>query len=79
MSKQNELLQKLLDITAQLEERKALYGELDAIVLALREQGFEHAVFAGKDITIVDNFKEKNVAWRMAAVHQYEAKIKEAK
>lgn len=73
------LLKRLIDLTEALEARKALYEELEAVTLALQEQGFQHAVFEGKDITLVDNFAEKNVQWRMAAVRRFEAKIKEAK
>ena len=72
-------LKKLLDLTEALEARKALYDELDQLTLELQAQGFDHAVFEGKDITLVDNFNVKNVVFRPAGVRRYECKIKDAK
>jgi len=74
-----EKLEKLIELTEALEARKALYDELDKVTLELREAGFHHAILHGKEITLRDNFSEKNVQWRMAAVRRFEAIVKDVK
>lgn len=72
-------LAKLLSLHQALEERKALYAELDALVLELQSEGFSHAVFEGLEITLVDNFAAANTVFRPAGVKRYEAKFKKIK
>ena len=76
--KHDKKLAELIRLTEALDARKALYDELDRVTLELKAEGFEHAIFRGKEITLQDNFSEKNVQWRMAAVRRYEAKVKDA-
>jgi hypothetical protein len=72
-------LRKVLELTEALEARKALYDELDKLTLELQSEGFVQALVDGNLITMQDNFSEKNVQWRMAAVRRYEIKIQNEK
>lgn len=75
MSKQDELIKQALDLVARLEERKALYAELDAVTLALRDCGFVSTELDGLTLSLVDNFAEGNTVFRPAGVKRFELKV----
>ena len=71
-----DLLVRLVWLTAALEERKKLYTEYDQLIMTLVENGFERAEFADSVFELCDNFaKGKNTAWTSAAVKRYEIEI----
>lgn len=70
------LLNTAIGLLDKIEERKALYEELDLVVQELREAGFESAAWNGLDVVLKDNFAESNVAFRPAAVRRYELTAK---
>lgn len=74
-----ERLERIIDIQEELDVRKKLYDEYDKLVVALQADGFIEAIIDGKELKLVDNYAEKNVCWRMAAIKRYELKIKKAK
>ena len=75
----NDLVTKLariLDIQAELDARKALYEELDNLVLELRAAGFTSTDLNGMRMELVDNFAEgKNTVFRPAGVKRFEMDI----
>lgn len=75
----NELLARALCIMRELEVRKALFAELDALTLELRAGGFVSGIQDGIELELRDNFDETNIQWRMAAVKRYELVEKKAK
>lgn len=77
-NKTEQLLAKAIDLTRELELRKLAYDELDKVIAELKSLGFEHEVFKGMDISLVDNFAATNTQWRMAAVKRFELKVKKA-
>jgi len=72
-------LARIIELTRELEIRKALYDELDKLTLELKAEGFNHKIMLGLEITLKDNFESANVQWRMAAVRRYEIKVKKLK
>lgn len=69
-------LARILDITHELELRKALYAELDALVLELRDGGFVSADLDGFRMALVDNFADgRNVVFRPAGVKRFEVNV----
>lgn len=69
---QAEKLAKVLSLIRELDMRKALYAELDALVLELQAGGFKTADLEGMRVELVDNFAESNVCFRPAGVKRYE-------
>lgn len=69
-------LKRILDITEELEVRKLLYAELDAIVLELQRDGFISADLGLLRMELVDNFDEgKNTVFRPAGVKRFEVTV----
>lgn len=76
MSKQDETLKRVLEITQELEVRKALYAELDALVLELQAAGFASVTLDGQRVTLQDNFAGgKNTVFRPAGVKRFEVTV----
>jgi len=68
-------LKRALSLLAEIELRKKLYEELDALVLELQSEGFTAGVCEGFELELRDNFADTNTQWRMAAVKRYELKV----
>lgn len=69
-------LARVLEIQRELDLRKALYAELDALVLELQTGGFSSADLEGMRLELVDNFADgKNTVFRPAGVKRFEIKI----
>lgn len=68
-------LERLLTLTEEITKLKALYEEYDLIVLRLHSLGFTEAECGGKTLTLQDNFKEKNTAYRVAFVKRFDVKV----
>ncbi len=69
------LVARARSIRQQLDEVKPLYNELDQITLALmnaQEALRRHGKQFG--VELVDNFAEKNTAFRVAAIRRFELK-----
>lgn len=79
MSTQNEKLIRLLEVHKELEARKVFYEEYDKLVAELRAEGFTHEILEGFDMTLVDNFADKNTVFRPAGVKRFEITIKAQK
>lgn len=76
MSILDKKLARILSINAELEQRKALYAELDALVLELQAAGFKSADLEGMRLELVDNFADgKNTVFRPAGVKRFEIDI----
>ena len=69
---QKVILAEVLDLQRQIEERKALYGQLDALILRLVSEGFRSAEIDGMVLTLKDNFAETNTGWTRSAVKRWE-------
>lgn len=65
-----ELSQRALKLMTKLEANKALYQELDEITVTIAKVGETGT----PELILVDNFAEKNVAFRPAAVRRFELK-----
>lgn len=80
---EEDILRRLLELEALLRPAnyKALYAERDTLTLVLVLGGLVGTEFkyAGKKLTLIDNFADKNVAWTMTPVRRYEIKIEEEK
>ena len=63
------LLKEAKQLTRVLEERKVLYQRLDQLTLLLQNEDLSETGWA-----IIDNFAEKNVAFRIATVRRFELK-----
>lgn len=68
-------LQELLRVYDALEERKALFLELDRLILELREAGVTEGSVGDRTVTIVDQYEAKNTAWTSAAVRRFNVKV----
>lgn len=80
----NMILSAVLNCEAKLAAAKATYDELDKLTKLLRERGFTNAFHEGHEMTLVNNFvdkdgNEKNVAWKAAGVKMWEVKVKALK
>lgn len=71
----NQKLARILSIQRELDLRKELYSELDALVLELQAGGFRSADLEGMRMELVDNFSEKNTCFRPAGIKRYEMEI----
>lgn len=76
-SKQNEIIQRIIDLKARLDANKPLYEELDRLVLELKGTlGVSNEVTAFDHyVEVVDNFAEKNTVFRPCGVKRFEVKI----
>lgn len=66
---------RVIQIQAELDLRKELYAEMDALALALQAEGFEQLDLNGQRVTLVDNFLSKNTVFRPAGVKRFELEI----
>jgi len=72
----SELAKRIIENEAKLAVAKAAYAERDALAEQAVAMGFkEHKTADGTVIVMVDNFAEKNVCFRPAAVRRFELKI----
>lgn len=72
-----KLVHRARSIRQQLDEVKPLYNELDEITLALmnaQETLRKHGMKFG--VELIDNFAEKNTAFRVARINRFELKWK---
>jgi len=71
-----KLVARILDIKKELDERKALYEELDQLTLELKKLNFEAMTLNDMRIELVDNFAEgKNTVFRPAGVKRFEVEV----
>ena len=68
-------LKRIINIVQLLEERKALYEELDALTLEVMQTGFTSGTLDGMFLELKDNFAKGNCAFRPAAVRRFEFEI----
>lgn len=68
-------LSRLLEIQAELDARKALYTEFDALVMSLAADGFDSAIVNDLTLELVDNFSAGNTAFTAAAIKRYDLKV----
>jgi len=81
---QEKLIKEILNLNEQLEIRKKLYETYDGLILELQESGFTEGVIGELDLSLKDNFldkdgKERNTAFRIAFVKRFELSIKKKK
>jgi len=69
-------LDQLLQLEGEFAKLKAAYATYDEVIGRLRAQGFVTAEHAGRTFTLVDNFADKNTAFRMSFIKRFEVKIK---
>lgn len=75
MYSKDQRLGRLLEITRELELRKALYEEYDTIVLQLAAEGFTNTTIGDLVLELCDNFSESNTGWTSAAVKRYDLRV----
>lgn len=68
-------LARVIELVEELELRKALYAELDKLIVELLEEGFTSKMFGPYLVELVDNFEDKNTAWKAAAIKRYDVKV----
>ena len=68
---------RIIEIKKAIEAQKALYEELEGLVLALKAHiGTDNELsVGGQHLLIVDNFAEKNTVYRPAAVKRFDLKM----
>lgn len=69
------LLSRAAEISLELEAVKALYRELDDITTELVEMEVFHAYSDGLQMSVIDNFADKNTGFRVARFKRYDIKI----
>lgn len=74
-SKKTILVGRAAEIKRELEVRKALYQELDQILLELARLNFSSLEFDGLIYTLIDHFKLGNTGWTSAAVRRFDLKV----
>lgn len=62
------LILKAKRLQRKIDALKPLYAELEAVTDQLRKAGFK----AGHGLTLIDNFKNKNVAYRTTSIRRFE-------
>lgn len=73
-------LKRVIELQTGIEERKALYAELDQLTLELKADGFSDATLDGLVIELVDNFADgRNTVFRPAGVKRYEMRVTKVK
>lgn len=72
-----KLLERAIDVQRHIAALKGLYHELDDITETLIDEGFTHHEFPALSVTLVDNFEDRYVVYRPAAVRRFELIIKE--
>lgn len=73
-------IRRAIEIAHFLEEIKVLYKEQDEIIEGLVNQGFMNGVVVdGKVINLIDNYANKNVAFKTVAYRRYELMIMDHK
>lgn len=75
MSTLEQKIARIINIQYQLDLRKELYAELDALTLELQAEGFAALNLDGNHIELVDNFAKGNIAFRPAAVRRFEIEV----
>lgn len=71
-----KLVMKLLRIQKKIDANKRLYADLDQIFDELLSAGFRSMTIGKLTVSMRDNFKDKNVVFRAAAVRRFELVIK---
>jgi hypothetical protein len=71
----NIKLSRLIEIQRELDLRKALYAEYDALVMDLAREGFRSAEVDGLVLSLEDAFSEGNTGWTSAAVRRFSVSI----
>lgn len=76
----DKMIRRAVQIQNQLDEVKPLYGELDQITSSLLNASIVSVKLRShlekQKIVLVDNFAEKNTAFRTVALRRYELKWK---
>ena len=69
-----QVLARIIQIKATLDNNKPLYEELDQLVLSLKGRigTDKEVIFGGKALTVVDNFSEKNTVFRPCGVKRFD-------
>lgn len=76
----NSKINRAIEILKELELRKALYAELDSLIMELKGAGFEsHDLGEGQTLRLVDKFAESNTGWTAAAVKRFDLVIEKPK
>ncbi len=70
-----QLLNRAAELSSQLQQVKSLYKELDEITNQMLEMEVLQASTDDYTMTMVDNFAEKNTAFRVARLNRFELKI----
>lgn len=71
------LLEEAIEIKPEIEAAKMLYRRMDEIVMKLIDLEFDEARVNGCLVSMLDNFSEKNTAFRIARVNRFELHIDE--
>ena len=72
----SEVLSRLLAIESELSAVKDLYSERDALTLDLMRMGFKGELMPdGTEVRLVDNYAEKNTAFRVAFIRRFEVEF----
>lgn len=70
-----ERIMRVLEIEAELAERKSLFAELDLLLLGLAKDGFSVLDLTGERIELVDRYASANTAWTATAIRRFEIKV----
>jgi len=68
-----ELVNQARILINRIEHLKGCYSRLDEVTLALMGEDL-----TGTGLELVDNFAQKNVAWKAAGIRRFELKLVEA-
>ena len=75
-------VRRILRLMKRLEQVKPLYGKLDDLTLSLLNKKIPETIrFDGEvvELKLVDNFAEKNTAYKTTGVKRFELKVKKIK
>lgn len=72
------IIQRLMELKVILEGVKPLYNEMDELIMALSDNEPDgHLTQINNDtfVVLIDNFKYKNVSFKVAAVRRFEFEV----
>ncbi len=74
-----KLIERAIDIQKKIDSLKVLYDELDAITETLRKSRFKSSSTVSHNVFLIDNFANKNHAFRTTSIRRFELRIERKK
>lgn len=73
--KHAKLVKRAIALKAKIDSLGALYDELDEITLELKKSRFKSSETRSHAVFLIDNFADKNHAFRTTSIRRFELRI----